>query len=161
MSDRSSKRGENNNETINHKINMDEMRTKWAELDKKLEKSVQINKQLLNMNYLERANSELKKNTLGWIFEIVMCVVCLLLMGSFLFENRNEFRFFLPGLFLHLFWIADLGAIIHLMIATQKIDYAQPVIVIQHFSSYRLISTQIRSFNSRFQKSTRCFMNFS
>ena len=112
-------------------MELDALREKWAEQDRRLEASIRLNQRLLREVKLSRVRSPLQRFAwmagIGAAFEFVGIV----LMGQFLAAHWDEPRFFGPALLLHGWLIAMFGSAVRQVILVRGIDYDQPIAGIQ------------------------------
>ena len=112
-------------------MELDELRQKWLEHDRKLEISIRLNRQLLRDTYTRRARFALWR--LGAILAAgsVILLGVIICLGAFIHANWGMPEFVWPALVLDVFAIATL-ACLNLQIALAlQVDYDQPVAVIQ------------------------------
>lgn len=112
-------------------MDLDALQEKWKEHDRKLDLSIRLNRQLLRETKINQTQSALKRLLVGLSIEAVIDFLPLIPLGSFLYDHRLEWQFFLPALVLHLLAIANFGTLIRQIVLIQEIDYSNPVIVIQ------------------------------
>jgi hypothetical protein len=112
-------------------MELDELRTKWAEHDRKLDVSIRLNRQLLRETYTRRARFALWRLAAmlaGGSFFMLAVIVSL---GRFIATNWATPRFVWPAVVLDLMVIAVLWALIAQISLALTINYDQPVAVIQ------------------------------
>ena len=112
-------------------MDLDELKQAWAAHDGKLDAVLRINRELLNANRLDRARSAMGRLAALLAVEAVLTLFAVLPLGSFLSQHRTAMRFALPALALELCAIAVLAGTIRQMVAALRIDYGQPVAVVQ------------------------------
>lgn len=112
-------------------MEMDELREKWADYDRKLDLCIRLNQQLIGQTYLNRARSALQRLIAGMAVEASINFLALLALGSFLYRYWNEVPFMVPGLALHLWGIALFGMGIRQIVLAAQVDYGQQVAAIQ------------------------------
>ena len=112
-------------------MELDELRVKWTEYDRKLETNLRLNRQLLREACLGRAKSALQRLILGLALEAAAVFVVLIALGSFLCAHWAVPRFAFPGVALDLGTIAVFAALIGQLTAAAQIDYGGPIITIQ------------------------------
>jgi hypothetical protein len=112
-------------------MEFDELKKQWEGLDAKLDSAMRLNRRVLDERVLNKAGSAM--NRLGWLLalELALGVVAVLLTGSFVADHIRETRFLVPGLVLHVFGIAQIGALVRQIVMTRQIDYAAPLVEIQ------------------------------
>jgi len=112
-------------------FDLDEMKQVWAQLDRKLDESIRLNRQLLSRENLNGARSELQRLTVLLGMEAAGWFVIVLLLGNFIYQNIGTLRFALPGVAADLYAIGMFGAMLRLIVGAQGIDYDGPIAVIQ------------------------------
>jgi|SRR5579871_1701417 len=112
-------------------MDLDALQAKWAEQDRKLDASLRLNRQLLKITYLNRAQSALQRLALGLGLEAAIQLVVVVALGSFLYDHIAEIRFALPAIGLDVFAIVILISLIRQMTLALQLDYGKPVAAIQ------------------------------
>lgn len=112
-------------------MELDDIKMQLAQLDGKLDAAVRLNRRVLDVRMLDKADRALKR--LGWALgiELALGVLTVLLTGSFVGDHFREPRFLIPGLVLHVFVIAQLGMLVRHTLATRQIDFGAPIVEIQ------------------------------
>jgi hypothetical protein len=112
-------------------MELDELKVKWAEHDRKLDESLRLNRQLLRDSYTQRARFALWRLVgmlaIGSLFTLVVIVW----LGRFIAQNWSMPRFAGPAIFSDLLAIAALAASIAQIALALNINYNQPIAVIQ------------------------------
>jgi hypothetical protein len=124
-------------------VDLDELRAKWEEYDRKLDLNIRLSKRLLAEKKMGQARSALLWRAPGLLMEAIFSMALLLWLGSFLYDHRGEWRFAAPALLLYLLALADFGALIRQVTLTFQMDYSQPVATLQRRIE-RLKIAQIR-----------------
>jgi hypothetical protein len=112
-------------------MELDELRQKWLEHDRKLEISIRLNRQLLRDTYTRRARFAL------WRLGAMLAAGCAFLLalvgwlGVFIHQNRGVPEFVWPALALEVLAIATTVCLNRQIVLALRIDYDQPVAVIQ------------------------------
>jgi hypothetical protein len=112
-------------------MELDELKQRWAEHDRKLDLSIRLNRQLMRDTYTRRAKWALWRLAamlaLGSIFMLAVIVS----LGRFIALNWSTPRFSLPAVVLDLMAIAVLAALNAQIGMALSIDYTQPIAAIQ------------------------------
>lgn len=112
-------------------MELDALREKWAEQDRRLDASLRLNRLLLGEVKMSRVRSPLERFAwmagIGAAFELVGIV----LLGQFLAAHWDEPRFLGPALLLHGWLIAMFVSAVRQVILVRGIDYEQPIAGIQ------------------------------
>ena len=112
-------------------LDLDEMKQKWAEQDRKLKESIRLNQQLLSAVNLNGARSALQRLKVFLSLGAVVWLAIVVALGNFLCEYVGMLRLALPAIALDLFAIGMLAATVGQIAAIQQIDYGQPVATMQ------------------------------
>jgi hypothetical protein len=112
-------------------MELDELKSRWAGLDAKLDAVLRLDRRLLADRILDRADRAMARHAWALAAELAAGVVAVLLTGSFVAGHLGEPRFLAPGLLLHAFVIAQIGALVAQIVGTRRIDYAAPLVEIQ------------------------------
>lgn len=112
-------------------MDLDILKEKWAEQDRKLDSSIRLNQQLLmavNMNLLQ---SPLRRFSFFTGMGVFLGLSTLVILGRFIYAHWAEPRFALPAVALHVWVIAYVAASIRQMAMALQIDYDKPIVLIQ------------------------------
>jgi len=112
-------------------MELDELKEKWAEHDRKLDQSIRLNQQLMRETYTRRAKFALWRLAamlgIGSMFMLVVIVS----LGAFTARNWATPKFTIPAILLDIAAIAALAALNAQIGMALKIDYNQPIAAIQ------------------------------
>jgi hypothetical protein len=112
-------------------MELDDLKGKWAEYDRKLDTSIRLNAAVLRASGLDRAGSALAGLSRALVFEIVANAVVVVLLGSFIGSNLGQARFLVPAAILDVFALALIQVGIRQWVALRAIDWSAPVVAIQ------------------------------
>jgi serine/threonine-protein kinase len=112
-------------------MNLDDMKQRWEEQDRKLDAVLRLNARLAQASTLSRAETAMRRLSRLLKIEVLLNFGLVLWLGSFLGDHWTEVRFLPPALVLDLGAIALLAAGIHQLIALGNVDYDEPVVTIQ------------------------------
>jgi hypothetical protein len=112
-------------------IELDAFQAKWAEQDRKLEVSIRLNRQLLKAINMNRVRSPLRRFAFFQSAEALMGLAVTGLLGQFIYQHWAEPRFVIPAAALHIWVIATIALSIRQLAMALRIDYDQPIAVIQ------------------------------
>ena len=112
-------------------MELDVLKEKWAEHDRKLDISIRLNWQLLTMLNMQRLRSPLRRFAVLVGLGALPGLALAGWLGQFIFNHWAEPRFALPAILLDMWAIAMMAASIRLMATAFGIDYSQPVAAIQ------------------------------
>jgi hypothetical protein len=112
-------------------MELDELKEKWAEHDRKLDLSIRLNRQLMRETYTRRAKFALWRLAAMLAAGALFMLTIIVSLGRFIALNWGMPRFTIPAMLLDLAAIAALAALIAQIGLALHIDYNQPVAVIQ------------------------------
>jgi hypothetical protein len=112
-------------------VDLDEMKQKWAEYDRKLDQSIRLNWELLKAANLNGARTAMQRMTVFLDLEALVWFVIVVALGSFIHDHLSTPQFALPGMAIDLYAIGMLAATIRQIAAARHIDYGQPIVAIQ------------------------------
>jgi hypothetical protein len=112
-------------------MELDDLKTAWADLERKLTATQTALMRLQTDRTTDRTRSALRPLAwrLGW--ELLEGVVAAVLVGVYLAHNFDETRFAVPGLILHALAILSIISTVWQMVLLGRIDYSAPVVGIQ------------------------------
>jgi hypothetical protein len=121
-------------------MELDELKEKWADYDRKLDESLRLNRQLLKAMKLPRLRSTLQRLALILAMESILWFAGIVALGPFIYRHITLIRFALPAAILDLFAIANFAALIAQIASVLQIDYDRPIAVIQkHIEALRML----------------------
>jgi hypothetical protein len=112
-------------------MELDELKEKWAEHDRKLDESLRLNRQLLRELYTRRARFALWRLAAMLAVGAVFMLIVVVWLGHFIATYHSMPRFVWPAVMLDVMAIAALGALNAQIGMALNINYNQPVAVIQ------------------------------
>ncbi len=125
-------------------MELDVLKEKWAEHDRKLDVSIRLNRQLLMTAKMSRVQSPLRRFACVMGLGALVGLVGLVILGHFIFRHWAEPRFVLPAVILHVWVIASLAASIRQMTMALQVDYDKPIALIQkQLASLRVLRIRI------------------
>jgi hypothetical protein len=112
-------------------MELEDLKRRWEEQDRKLDAGLRLNTRLLQASVLGKAETSLRGlSRLLW-FELLTNLLVAFWVGSFLANHLSEPRFLIPAAALHLCVIALLAAGARQLVALKTIDYSAPIVTIQ------------------------------
>jgi len=112
-------------------MELDELREKWAEHDRKLDQSLRLNRQLLREMYTRRAKFALWRLAAMLAAGVLFMLAVIVSLGRFIVLHWWTPRVSLPAIVLDLAAIAALAALVAQIGLAMTMDYSQPVAEIQ------------------------------
>jgi hypothetical protein len=125
-------------------MELDALKEKWAEHDRKLDVSIRLNRQLLMAANMNRVRSPLRRLAFFVGLGALIGLIGPVILGQFIYQHWAEPRFVLPAVVLHVWVIANLAASIRQIAMALQIDYDKPIAVIQkQLESLRVLRIRI------------------
>jgi hypothetical protein len=112
-------------------MELDELKEKWTEHDRKLDQSLRLNRQLLRNTYTRRARFALWRLAAMLALGSIFLLAVIVSLGYFISQAWPSPRFAWPAVALDLMAIALLALLIGQVGLSLTIDYNQPVAAIQ------------------------------
>lgn len=112
-------------------MELDAIKQKWAEQDRKLDTAIRLNLALLRATTMNRMQWPLRRFVFFTGLGVLIPLAGVMVLGSFIYHHWTEPRFALPAVVLHAWLIATMAASIRQMVMALQIDYDQPVAAIQ------------------------------
>jgi hypothetical protein len=125
-------------------MDLDILKEKWAEQDRKLGTSIRLNRQFLMAANMNRLQSPLRRFAFFTGMGVFLGLITLVTLGEFIHAHWAEPRFALPAVGLHIWVIAYVAASIRQMAMALQIDYNRPIALIQkQIESLRVLRLQV------------------
>jgi len=112
-------------------MELDDLKTAWRELDRKLDDNRALNLQVFRELKLDKTRSALRQLAAGPLAELLLNGLGLLLLGSFLADHFETAKYAIPALVLHAAVLLLLAADLRQLVRIARIDWAAPVVQIQ------------------------------
>jgi hypothetical protein len=112
-------------------MDLQDMKDRWAEYDRKLETSLRLNTRILREINLSRVDSVLKRLSRLIVFELLANIGAAAVLGMFIARHLEEARFLAPAVLLSFSSVALVIASIRQLGALHGLDYSAPVVAIQ------------------------------
>jgi hypothetical protein len=112
-------------------MELDELKEKWAEHDRKLDQSIRLNRQLMRETYTRRAKLALWRLAAMLALGSIAMLAVIISLGAFCAKYWSMPRFTIPAIVLDVAAIAALAALNAQIGMALKIDYNQPIAAIQ------------------------------
>lgn len=112
-------------------MELDELKEKWAEHDRKLEVSLRLNRQLLRETYATRARFALWRLAGMLALGSIAVLAVIVTLGRFIAANWPAPRFVAPAMVLDIMAIAALATFIAQIGLALGMDYSQPIALLQ------------------------------
>jgi len=112
-------------------MELDLLKDKWAELDRKLDVSLRLNRRLLMAVNRRRVRSPLRRFAFFLGLGALIWTIGGVILGRFIYDHWAEPRFALPAVLLDVWVITMVAASILQMAMALRIDYDQPITAIQ------------------------------
>jgi hypothetical protein len=125
-------------------MELEELKSAWAQYDKKLSQNLKLNEELLLKMNLEKSKKEMNAPLTYEIISVIIGVIFLLYTASATIRYSNEFKFLLPGIITCIIvaiWVYNSFSKIRLL---SNIDY--------YYSPIVELQKSIHTFNRKYQK---------
>ena len=125
-------------------MELDALKQKWAEHDRKLEVNIRLTRQLLTATKMNRARSALQRLAVFLALESAVALAIIIVLGSFIGDHIAMVRFAVPAAALDVFEIATLIVLIQQIRLAIYVDYSKSVAVIQkQLESLRMLHIRL------------------
>jgi len=125
-------------------MELEELKSAWAQYDKKLSQNLKLNEELLRKMNLEKSKKEMNTPLTSEFISVTGCTIFLLFIASATIRYSYELKFLLPGLITSIIvaiWVYNSFSRIRLL---TNIDY--------YYSSIVELQKSIHTFNQKYQK---------
>jgi hypothetical protein len=112
-------------------MELDDLKQRWTELDRKLDTAIRFNTHVLQAALHGKAETALKRLSRWLWIGLGINVIAALWLGWFIANHIEHPRFWLPAVGLHLCVIALIVASIHQLLAISQLDWGAPIVAIQ------------------------------
>ena len=111
-------------------MELDEVKTLWAQAVRKLDASMRLNTLLLQRSNLRKAETSLKRLSAGVTFELVANVLAVVVLGAFAADHVGEPRFFFAAVLVDVYAVALVVVAARTLAAIHALDYDEPVVAL-------------------------------
>ena len=125
-------------------MELEELKSAWAQYDKKLTLNLKLNEELLRKMNLEKSKKEMNAPLFNEIISVVVGVIFLLFIASASIRYSYELKFLLPGIITSIIiaiWVYN--SISKIRLLTNIDYYDSPIVELQK---------SINTFNQKYQK---------
>ncbi len=112
-------------------MDLEELRTKWVETEARLAALEAVNAQMLAAPKIRAAKSALRRLVWGFATQAAINLAAVTWLSSFMSAYRNDLKFMLPALSLHLGFIVATSIDVRHLVAILSADFSAPVVQIQ------------------------------
>jgi hypothetical protein len=112
-------------------VELDEMKSAWLALDRRLERQEALHLNAFRDNRLDRLEAALRPLRVGQIVQIIVGVLLTFVFAPFWVEHRDTPHLLITGLALHAYALMFIVFAARDLYIIQRIDYAAPVLEIQ------------------------------
>lgn len=112
-------------------MELDEMKSAWLALDRRLERQEALNLNAFRDNRLDRLRATLRPLLIGQVIQIIAGVLLALLFAPFWVEHLDTPHLLLTGLALHAYALMFIVFAARDLYMIQRVDYSAPVLEIQ------------------------------
>ena len=112
-------------------MELEDLKDRWAEYDRKLDASIRLNTRLLRESGLNKADSALKRLSRFIFVELLVNFGVVVCLGMFIASHVRDVPFLVPAVGLDLFALFLVISSIQQLVALGRIDYGAPIVAIQ------------------------------
>lgn len=112
-------------------MELDELKSAWQALDRRLEQQSTLQAQLWSTQRLDATRTSLRPLWFGQIGQILFGLLLIGWAGSFWFAHRDVLHLLIPGALLHVYGVMAIALAAATLVNLRRIDYAAPVLEIQ------------------------------
>lgn len=112
-------------------MELEDLITAWKRQGHALEKSLQLNTEMLSRMNLTQAERKVSIALRGIVIQLIFDAAALLLIGSFAGDHAGDIRYLVPAALLGIFAIALIADAAGQIAEIRSVDYDEPVIAIQ------------------------------
>ncbi len=112
-------------------MEFDEIKSLWAQSNRKLEESLRLNVVLLQRWNLRQTDTSLGRLKRGLVFELVTSVIAAGALAYFGYQHLREPRYLIPAALLYAYVLSYLVAVARQLAQIAGVDYDEPVVAIQ------------------------------
>ncbi len=112
-------------------MELDELKQQWAELDRKLDLNIRLNRQVLSATRLNQTRSSMKRQAFYLGIELALWIVIIGALGNFIHHHLSQLHFVVPAVALDVYSIGMVILLARQIAAAMQIDYSQPIATIQ------------------------------
>lgn len=107
------------------------LQLQWQSLDQKIEQSLTLQRELTKQIIIQPARRRIHRLAIWPAIDVAFCAIVLLLLGSFTYDHRQDWRIVLPSLIVACGAILLLADSVRQLLRIAELDWAGPVAAIQ------------------------------
>ena len=112
-------------------MELDDLKTAWQEMERRLDKSDALNTRLITQTHLDKAYSAIRRFGLAQTVELAIWFAVVVTVAPFWIEHRATTHLLVSGLVLHAYGVAAICAGVVQLLMIARIRYTGPVLVMQ------------------------------
>jgi hypothetical protein len=112
-------------------MELDELKTAWRELERRLDENTALTGQLLREKRLDKTRWALRRIAWGQSLQIVIWIVIISIVAPFWIQYRSTPHFLVAGLVMHLYGIATIILSVRRLALIANVNYGKPVVELQ------------------------------
>ena len=112
-------------------MELEDLKSRWADYDRKLDTSLRLNITLLRESKLDKAATALRRLSIAIGIELVITAACALGTGTLMARHFAEPRFLIPAAMVHIALLVLAAANVFQLVTIREIDYDAPIVAIQ------------------------------
>jgi len=120
-------------------MDFEQLRREWAARDVRLDREIRLNTLLLRESLLERGRLNIRRRGQLGVLSIAGAILMIVLLGAFNAKHFLQWRFFLPGVVLHVWMVVVFATELYQREKLRHLDFTRPVVMLlRDFESLRL-----------------------
>jgi hypothetical protein len=112
-------------------MTLEALQLQWQSLDQKIEQTLTLQRELTKQIIIQPARRRINRLAFWPAIDVAFCAVVLLVLGSFAYDHRQDWRIVLPSLIVAFGMILLLSDSIRQLFRIAELDWTGPVAVIQ------------------------------
>lgn len=119
------------NATQGNRMELDDLKSAWATLDRRLEQQSALNLHIFRQDTLARMHSALRPLFWGQLLQILFGIALIVFAASFWTQHRDVPHLLVTGLIMHAYGVLTIVFAGVTLARMRRIDHAAPVLAIQ------------------------------
>jgi len=112
-------------------MTLETLQQQWQQLDRKIEQTLTLQRELATQAIIQPARRRINRLAVWPAIDVAFCAVVLLMLGSFTYDHRQDWRIVLPSLIVTFGAILLLADSIRQLMRIAELDWTGPVAAIQ------------------------------
>jgi hypothetical protein len=112
-------------------MELDELKSAWHEIERRLDASDALAGQLLRERKLDKTRSTLRRIAWGQTLQIAIWIGIISIVGPFWIQYRATLHFLVAGLVMHLYGVVTIVLSVRQLLLIANVNYGKPVVELQ------------------------------